>query len=135
MSREVFADLLNATRDQILKNIEMGRRSRRMTVPADIRLAITLRIIAGADVWDLVAVFKVKLFTIYRVLEDALSAFNTVMKLPRLPKTLQDLHCSAMQVKTSRTSPNPLNGCVRTLDGLAVKMKKATRGGKPCRLL
>ena len=56
MSREVFADLLNVTRDQIQKNIEMGRRSRRTTVPADIRLSITLRIMAGTYVWDLVAV-------------------------------------------------------------------------------
>ena len=109
----------------------MGRRSRRTTVPAGIRLAITLRIMAGADVWDLVAVFQFKLSTIYRVLEDAISALNIVMKLPRLPKTLQDLHRSAMLFKTSRKSPNPLNGCVGALDGLAVKIKKSQEEGNP----
>ena len=69
MSREDFADLLNITRDQLQKNIEMGRRSRRTTVTAATRLAITLRIMAGTDVWDMVAVLQVKSFTEYRVLE------------------------------------------------------------------
>ena len=61
------------------------------------------------------------------MLEDAISALNTVMKLPGLPKTLQDLHCSAMLLKTSRKSPNPLNECVGALDGLAVKIKSRER--------
>ncbi|CDF34036.1 unnamed protein product [Chondrus crispus] len=109
----------------------MGQRSRRTTVPADIRLSITLRIMAGADVWDLVAVFQVKLSTIYRVLESAISALNTVLKLPGLPKTLQDLHRFAMQFKTSLKSPNPLNECVGALGGLAIKIKKPREEGNP----
>ena len=56
---------------------------------------------------------------------------NTVIKLPGLPKTPQNLHRSAMQLNTSRKSPNPLNLCVGALHGLAFKIKKPQEEGNP----
>lgn len=131
MSREVFQDLLKIVRKDIQKNVEMGRRSRRTTVPPDMRLAITLRILAGGDLWDLLAIYHVKASTIRRAFEDTINSLNKRLKLPGLPRSMEGLHRTALEFKMSRRSPSPFNGCVGALDGLAVKIKKPREENNP----
>lgn len=99
MSRLVFQDLLNVVKQDLQKNVEMGRRSKRTTVPQDIRLAITLRVLAGGDLWDLLAVFHVKMSTIRRALNDTISFLNKCLRLPGLPRTLEGLHRASLAFK------------------------------------
>lgn len=54
MPRRTFSKLLDVVRPSLSRNIEMGHRSKRPTIPADIRLAIALRMFAGGKAWDMV---------------------------------------------------------------------------------
>lgn len=46
------------------------------------------------------------------------------LKSPGLPKNRKGLEESVIKFKTSKYPPNPLSGCVGTLDGICGKIKK-----------
>lgn len=65
MSRPIFTNLLRVIRSAIRKNGEMGRRSNRTAIMADMSLGISLRLLAGADMWDLISSYHVRRSTIH----------------------------------------------------------------------
>ena len=131
MSRPIFTKLWRLIECRIQKNVEMGKRSKRTTVMPDMRLGITLRLLAGADIWDLIASYHVRRSTIHRIFEETVSVLNVVLRLPGLPKTRAELYRSSIAFKTSRKALSPLDGCVGALDGLAVKITKPREEENP----
>ena len=102
----------------------MGKRGGNETVLSDSRLAITLRMLAGARYGDLMLLYCIKQCTVYNVFHDTVDALNEVLKFPLLPKTDEGLRRLANEMKLSRCRGNPLTGCIGALDGICIKIDK-----------
>lgn len=94
------------------------------TLPTDFRLAVTLRILAGAQVLEVGLTYKVACGTVYDILHDKVEAFDKVLKFPRLPRATEGLNKIARGFKLSRYQSSPLDGFVGVLDGICIKMKE-----------
>ena len=57
MSPTAFQKLFRIVRRVWIKSKSAGIRSKRQTISVDIRLAITLRLLAGAKKWDIIGFF------------------------------------------------------------------------------
>ena len=88
------------------------------------KLGMTLRLLSGARVWDLVGWFKWKKSTIMRIFFQTVAAVIGRIGLPGLPQSIHELHRSSWNFKCSRRISNPLNGCVGALDGIAIKIQR-----------
>lgn len=58
------------------------------------------------------------------VFHDICNTLQGMLKLPGLPKTYDGLNVSTFVSKTSRYSPKALSGCLRAVDGIAMKTSK-----------
>lgn len=124
MDRDVFAKLLNLIREDITKNDEMGRRSKRPTIKPDVRMGVTLRMLAGASYLDLMTSYQISASAVYEIFHDTCDVLMRKLWLPGLPNTVQGLRRMAEEFRISRSPPSPLPGCIGALDGIAIKIKK-----------
>ena len=131
MSRTTFGLLLDSVRDLVERRFVSGTDYRRATVPADIRLAITLRVLAGASYCDLSLAYQVKESTVFDIFASTCDALNSRLYLEGFPKTKLALQHIAEGFQTSRTESSPVFGCVGALDGICVKIKKPAAGELP----
>ena len=123
MTRAQFYLLMSQVTPFIEKYVSMGRRSKRIVIPPDTRLAMTLRYLAGGDKWEFVGTDRVGRSTIHNVIHDTLSFLNEQLKLPPFPKTDEYCRAMALKFKCSRKLLSPLSGCIGTLDGIAIEIK------------
>ena len=131
MSRSAFHNLLTTLIDGLEKPCQRATNYRRETIPADVRLGITLRILAGAEVLDVRQIFSVGNPTAYSILHDTVEVINKTMRFPMLPKEEDAVHKASRDFKVSRTNLNPLDGFVGALDGIYIKLKKPNNESIP----
>lgn len=131
MTRGTFQRLLDLVRKDLEPNKEMGWRSGRLAVDADMRLGLTLRLLAGAFYLDVQVSFKIGCSTVYDVFRSTCKALMTHLSLPGLPSTEEEFNKSELMFRQSRPFLNPLSGCVGALDGICVKIKKPKAWEKP----
>lgn len=124
MSLPAFKLLLNEVRDLLQRPFKSETDYRRCTVPAEIRLAINLRILAGGSYVDLMLAYRVQETTIRRIFRDTCRALTCRLRLKGFPKAIQRLRAIARGFQTSCKSTNPLPGCVGAVDGICIKIKK-----------
>jgi len=125
MTRGTFFLLLSRLRPHLLRNEEMAQRSSGGVVQPEVRLAITLRMLAGGSYIDQMMCWGVGRSMTFRIFLDTIHAIMKEIEMPGLPLgnevALRDL---ADGFQTSRPRVNPLYGCVGALDGIAVGIKK-----------
>lgn len=131
MGRGTFQTLLQIVQGDLTKNEDMGRRAGRPIVRPDVRLAVTLRLMAGAKRWDLMPAYWLGESTVLDIFHQTCDALMNRLSLPGLPRTLIGLRRLAENFKTSRYPPNPLTGCVGALDGIAIPIKKPQNDHHP----
>ena len=68
---------------------ETGYRS--ATIPTDVRLAVTFRVLAGAEVLDVALTYSIACVTVYNILHGTVRVLDTVLQFPRLPRPRQEL--------------------------------------------
>ena len=102
----------------------MGVRAKWPIIPPEVRLAITLRLLAGASYIDMKGMFDVEKKTVYEIFTETLDALMNALRLPGLPKDKAGLRRKAFEFQTSRSRENPLCGCVGALDGIAIRIRK-----------
>lgn len=124
MSQQCFEQLLRDVHDLIDKPYKASTDYRRSTVPSDIRLAITLRLLAGASYLDLMLAYQVGEETIRDIFQNTCDGLMARLRLKGFPKSQAGLRSIARQFQTSRKDVSPLSGCVGALDGICIKIKK-----------
>jgi len=124
MERRVLEKLVLFVQISLKHSEDMGRRSGRKAIASDVRLGITLLLLAGGSYLDLMEAYRTGRSTVYDIFHSICEALMKTLKLPGLPSTLDDLKTSETAFKTSRSPPNPLSGCVGALDGIYVKIQK-----------
>ena len=76
-----FARLLQLVKRYIEKNEDMGRLSSGGTLVPDVRLGMTLRMLAGASYLDCALAFSVEESTVTRIFYQTVRALNKVLKI------------------------------------------------------
>ena len=124
VSRKAFAKLASESTPHISKQKQEGTKFRSEALEVDTRLAITLRILASGAIIDVMVTYGIGSSTAYKVLHDTVGVFGRVLSFPKLPADEEGLAKVAREFKTSRQSRSPLDGCVGSLDGICMKIKK-----------
>ena len=124
ISPTAFQKLFRIVRRVWIKSKAAGIRSKRQTVSIDIRWAIALPLLAGANKWNIIGLFRVKRSTVDLVFSEGLQVLDRVLVWPGLLQSVGQLHQSAMDFKLWRKPPSPFNGCVGALDDISVKIRK-----------
>jgi hypothetical protein len=118
MARDASGALVALLRSSLERDELQGARGGGSRVFPEVRLAITLCLLAGGAHWDLMSLFQVGRSSVYNVLHRTVDAIVTTMKLPGVPMDKQDaLRQLANEFKWSRRQINPL-------DGIAIAIEK-----------
>ena len=131
MSLGAFNELLSLVRDLLDRPFKGPSEYRRGTIPSDIRLAVTLRLLAGGSYCDLVLAYQIQKSTIYSIVNSTCRALNERLRLKGFPETTAELQEIANKFQTSRNPISPLSGCVGALDRICVKVKKPSKKENP----
>ena len=102
-----FQLLLDTGKDLVERKFVAATEYRRSTVPAHIRSAITLRILAGASYGELSLDYQVTESTVFDIFTSPCNALNERLRLEGLPKTKQALQHIAQGFQTSPTETSP----------------------------
>jgi hypothetical protein len=102
-----FIFLVQILLPSLRRDAQQGAHSSSGIVLICVRLAITLRILAGGSVRDLMAIFGVARTTVYHVFHSTLDAVYRILSLPGIPiNGIAALTASADAFETSRASAN-----------------------------
>lgn len=126
MNRENFRLLLDLVFPSLLRNETIGA-LRNVAVELEVRMAIVLRITAGASDLDLMVIWGVSLATICYISHEQVAVLLEALPLAELPETEEKCRELAQQFSTSRRVVNPsLTGCVGVLDGISIFITNPT---------
>ena len=124
VSRKAFAKLALERTPHISKQKQEGTKFRSETLEVGTRLANVIRILAGGAIIDVMVTYGIGSATAYKVLHDTVGVLDRMLSFPKLPADEEGLAKVAREFKTSRQSQSPLDGCVGSLDGICIKIKK-----------
>lgn len=122
ISRYTFRKLLNLVRPALTKNAEMARRSSGGVIMPDVRLAATLRILAGGSYIDCAMLFNIEDSTLSRIFRETVHVLNKELVLKTRYRDDTELRRLSYEFAKSRASP--LCGCVGALDGIVVAIHR-----------
>jgi hypothetical protein len=113
-----FEKLESMLRPRLQKDNDMALRSSSGAIEPSVRLAITLRFLAGGSYLDLCDIYKCHRSTMYSVVWDTVSAINDHPDLAlRWPSSREEVDANA----AGFTKNTVFTGCVAAIDGLFVK--------------
>ena len=121
-TRRGFGVLLSLVRGDIEKNEAMAALSSGGAIAADVRLAITLRMLAGASYLDCALSFSVEESTVTRVFYQTVRALNKVLKIRCKYDDIRELQKLSFDFSASRRCP--LHGCVGAIDGIVIAIRR-----------
>ena len=131
MSRSAFMKLFSCARPYFPKLLQKRSAYRRETLPVDVRLAATLRVLAGAEVVDVALNFGIGVATVYHIFHEVVKKLDRVLQFPKLARSHHRLRNIALKFKLSRSQNSPLDGCVGALDGICITIAKPDRESNP----
>jgi hypothetical protein len=103
----------------------MALRSSGGRIVLEVRLALSLRLLAGASYLDAMMLFGISRSSRYQVFQGTINSILSRLHMNGL--TFDDigkLDTSVTQFTECRAHSNPLLGCVGAVDGIAVKIAK-----------
>ena len=131
MDRDSFNKLSDMFYGRLKKNEEMARRSSAGPICPRVRLGITIRLLAGGSIFDLILMYKVEPSTIYVNFREVISAVNELLEFPSIPDDEEGLRQLANGFKFSRSIPNPFHGCIAAIDVIGIKIAKPKQDEYP----
>lgn len=123
MNRTLFKTRVEILRPCLERNENMGE-LRNGIVEPDVRIAIVLRIMSGASYHDLMSLWGIASTTIYDAFHDTMSKILAQFPFDDFPAEVSQCVTLAKAFVCSHRHMNPLPGCICTLDGIAVCIRK-----------
>jgi len=123
MGRASFAKLAEMVRVGVTRDHAMAILSSSGPVTAEVCLGVTLLVLSGMSYRSAFLIFGIARSTVYDVFHRTLEVVAGVLSLDGIPTTYGSLQHLAMRFTQSRSPPNPLNGCIGAIDGIAIKIK------------
>jgi hypothetical protein len=124
MSQSTFLALLRILQRDLTRDMRMALRSSGGRVEPAVRLALTIRMLAGASYLDMMLVFRIASSTVYDVFHSTVTSITRRISMPGLSVDRSDLHRLALAFTCSRQPPSPLYGCVGAVDGICIEIQK-----------
>jgi DDE superfamily endonuclease len=124
MSQSTFTALLRILQRDLTRDMRMALRSSGGRVEPAVRLAFTIRMLAGASYLDMMLVLRIASPTVYDVFHSTVASITKRIAMPGLPVSRSNLHSLALALIGSRQPPNPLYGCIGAVDGLCIEIQK-----------
>ena len=122
VSRYAFRKLLALVRPALTKSAEMARRSSGGVIMPDVRLAVTLRMLAGGSYIDCALLFNIEDSTLCKIFHETVQSLNRELVIQARYKDDIVLQRLAYEFAQSRNSP--LHGCIGALDGIVVAIHR-----------
>lgn len=123
--RFVFRSLLDILRPDLQRNNLQAQRCSGGEIEPSVRLAVTLRLLAGGSYLDLVTNYNIAPATVYSIFHDTLRSLCERIPVPNIDlRDTANLQRLAEEFRTSRSVPNPLFGCIGAVDGICVRVMK-----------
>lgn len=129
LPRHAFSSLLEVLRAELSRNIIHARRSSGGGIKPAVRLAIAMRMLAGASYLDLATNYNVSLPFVYSSFHDVISSVYARLSMPGIP--LRDASAPrklALGFQRSRSRPIPLIECTRALYSISIRLMKPHSG-------
>jgi hypothetical protein len=123
-----FKEVVDAIRDQIQPFAVAHPRGE--AIIAEIQLAATLRMLAGASYLDVADIFKMTESTVYSTMWRVVTAIVNTYKI-EFPFNEEAL----LQIETefrSRSEMEAMTGCVGCVDGLLIKIRQPSKSESHC---
>ena len=118
MSRDAFTELLRLIEPDLRSKRPRGGRT---VHPPILKLAMTLRWLAGGDILDLVDLYATTERGIYYIMNKVITAINNRLEIS-WPNENEQFECSQeFYFKTQ------IPGCIGAIDGLQIRVEKAGR--------
>jgi hypothetical protein len=117
MQKSAFISLLEVLLPDLQRDAAMALRSSGGCIDSEIRLALTLRILAGGSYLDSMILFGISRSSCYATFHGTIESILSRLKLDKLP--LSDRNCLdelSQEFSTSRRNSNPLVGWVSERD-------------------
>ncbi len=125
MSRDTFQKLLGHIAPYLTRNRSIALPSTAGVVEPDVRLAMTLRMLAVGFYLDLLLVLETSRSMVFQVFMETKRAIKEVLTMKFVPidneSSLKELSDGFQK---SRERTNPLYGCVGSVDGTAIAIKR-----------
>ena len=128
LAREDFFDVLAKIAPKIEKNEEMARRSSGSGISPEMRLLITLRMLAGASYLDMIW-YRVSIDHVHEMAWEVIQAINSEIDNIQWPKTLEDYNRVAREWQLKqivRWGKDLTPGTIVAGDGLAIEIRQPT---------
>lgn len=133
MTRASFYKLLMLLKPHISRGQQQKTKYRRATIPPDVRLDVSLRILSGGEVSDIVQILsRVQLYTMF--FHDTVRVLEKMLQFPTLSKSQGELEKVARCFKLFRSQVNPLDGFVVALDRICINMPRPSKESNPASL-
>ena len=125
MTRSSFRLLITRLNHHLVRDEFQVTRSSGGVVQSNVRLAITLRLLAGGSNHDQMMCWGVGLSCTFKISIETLIAVKLVLKMPGIPFDDQNaLEQLAHGFKYSRNRPNSLYGWIGALEGIPIAINK-----------
>ena len=125
MQKSAFTSLLEMLLPDLQRDTAMALRSSGGRIEPEIRLALTLWILAGESYLDAMMLFGISRSSCYATFHGTIESILSRLELPGLP--LSNRNCLdklSQEFSAARGNSNPLVGCVGAVDGIAIKISK-----------
>lgn len=123
MSRRAVYQPVENLRQELTNYIERAKRNP-PAISTELRLAITVEIMAGGRVVNLMLIIKVLGSTSNRIFHDTVKVIARKMQLPGICSDTDDVLKFSDDLNFSRPFPSPLHGCIGEMDGISIKIDK-----------
>lgn len=88
------------------------------------RLAIVLRLLAGASYLDVMMCFHVGSSTVHEIFHGTCIQVMRVLKLPGISMTFPEFNKFSKKCKHSRSPPSQFSGCIGASDRISIQSRK-----------
>lgn len=131
MSRKSFGVLVSMLRPALSRFAVGDKREEEVhrsgsVLQVEFRVAVFLRMMAGASYHDLMLVYRIGRSTVYSLFDQVLQVASQVLTWENFPKAENDdaFKERAQGFSWSRAVRNPLPGCVGAVDGIHIQIEK-----------
>lgn len=131
MSRSSFHVLVSILRPALSRFAVGDKREEEVhrsgaILQVEFRVAVFLRMMAGASYHDLMLVYRIGKSTVYSLFNQVLNVASQVLTWENFPKTENEdaFKQRALRFSWSRSVRNPLPGCVGAVDGIHIQIEK-----------
>ena len=131
VSRESFRNLVSLVFDDLVKDDSMAGTAHDGAIPVQVRVGVTLRVLAGGSALDLMQLFHIPDRTIDDIVHEVTQVFGTSLPMPAVQTDYSACRALANAMRQSRRTNCSFHGCLGAVDGIDILIHKRPEKNLP----